>query len=175
MSAFTIQVLRDTTEKAVIKLTGNIDSGVNEDNNVRIAANTLAGALDANNMLLYTDQSVSNTAKPYYDLQVTRIMYNVSIGTAGNGFVQLAWIGSTANGIIANLSGTGEYGEQQNFPSIPNNAVASNGNIGIRTFGAQNPSSYTIWLELRKNNLHYQRGQFNDPAAFNFGDYALHP
>jgi hypothetical protein len=36
-------------------------------------------------------------------------------------------------------------------------------------------SSYTIIMELRKHNEYYQRGQLNDPAAFNYGEYALKP
>jgi hypothetical protein len=35
--------------------------------------------------------------------------------------------------------------------------------------------SYTMVIELRKNNAHYQRGQFNDPAAFNYPPYGLKP
>jgi hypothetical protein len=39
-----------------------------------------------------------------------------------------------------------------------------------------NGDSYTIILELRKDNAHYQRGQFNDPAAFNYGpNFTLRP
>jgi len=38
-----------------------------------------------------------------------------------------------------------------------------------------NGDSYTIILELRKDNAFYQRGQFNDPAAFNYGNYGPRP
>jgi hypothetical protein len=36
-------------------------------------------------------------------------------------------------------------------------------------------TSYTIVMELRKDNAHYQRGQFNDPAAFNYPPFGLTP
>jgi hypothetical protein len=35
--------------------------------------------------------------------------------------------------------------------------------------------SYTMVIELRKENEYYQRGQFNDPAAFNYGNYSIDP
>ena len=47
---FTYQILRDTTTDAVIKLTGTFDgTSGQEANNSRIQANSLFGALDANN------------------------------------------------------------------------------------------------------------------------------
>ena len=77
-NSFTYQVLRDTTEKAFIKLTANFDGSGQENNAYRIQANTLYGALDANNQLLYTSASLSNTAKPYYGLSIARIGYNIA-------------------------------------------------------------------------------------------------
>jgi hypothetical protein len=65
-----------------------------------------------------------------------------------------------------------------NWTTIPNNArgtAGAIGDLGIQTRGMIANSSYTIILELRKENEYYQRGQFNDPAAFNFGDYSLRP
>ena len=60
---FTYQVLRDTTTDAVIKLTGQFDGASgNESNTARIVANTLYGALDANNVPFYSALSASNTA-----------------------------------------------------------------------------------------------------------------
>ena len=43
----TLQVLKDTTEHAVIKLTASFDGSTQEANAVRIQANTLYGALDS--------------------------------------------------------------------------------------------------------------------------------
>jgi hypothetical protein len=36
-------------------------------------------------------------------------------------------------------------------------------------------NSYTIIMELRKHNEYYSRGQFKDPAAFNYKPYGLTP
>jgi hypothetical protein len=167
---FTYQVLKDTTEKAVIKLTGAFDGSGQESNTVRIMANTLYGALNANTVpgLL----SAGGSALPYYNLQVTRINHTVNMGSTG--YVNLYWQGTTAAPIML-LNRNGEYSADQGLPSIPNNAAGANGHIGIATSGAAANSSYSIIIELRKDNAMYQRGQFNDPSAFNYGSYGVTP
>ena len=76
------------------------------------------------------------------------------------------------------LSGNSEYDGAGNWVTIPNNAKGTsgcNGDIGIRTRGMVANTSYTIVMELRKENEYYQRGQFNDPAAFNYTPYNIRP
>jgi hypothetical protein len=92
------------------------------------------------------------------------------------GSVELFWAGNTTanNATIFYLNGNGEYGSQQN-PAIQNNAINPNGNLGINTYGVTANTAYTLILAFRKDNAHYQRGQFNDPAAFNYGSYGPKP
>jgi hypothetical protein len=74
------------------------------------------------------------------------------------------------------LNGNGEFDGMGNWTTIPNNSKGTanaTGDMGIQTRGMIANSSYTIILEFRKENEYYQRGQFNDPAAFNYGSYAL--
>jgi len=185
---FTYQILRDTTTDAVIKLTGTFDgTSGQEANNSRIQANTLFGALDANNNLLVS----GNTAKSYYDLQITGVKAVVNFTTAGTGAVEMFWngAGSTAAAQYANsatifhMNGNSDYGNGEQLPSILNNsgntalgaASVGNGDIGVYTQGATGNSAYTLIVSLRKNNTMYQRGQFNDPAAFNAGAYRITP
>lgn len=168
---FTYQVIKDTTEHTVIKLTGYFDGTGQESNSVRIQANTLYGALDANNVPLGSALSVSNTAKPYYGLQLNRLWYDCSAG----GDVQLYWA-ATTNVPLMNLNGNGEFDGMGNWTTIPNDAAGTagcKGDIGIVTRGMVANDSYTMIVELRKDNAYYQRGQFNDPAAFNYGAYAV--
>jgi hypothetical protein len=172
-NSFTYQVLKDTTEHAVIKLTGRFDSDVQEDNPNRIAANTLYGALNANTVpgLL----SSGGSALPYYGLTVHRIWYDTVNASASD--VELYW---NANPVISlmMLSGNSEFDGAGNWVTIPNAAKGTNscnGDIGIRTRGYSANTSYTIIIEVRKQNQYYQRGQFNDPAAFNYGEYAMKP
>lgn len=186
---FTYQVMRDTVVDAVIKITGNFDGSGQEANGSRIQANTLFGALDANGVPLRTSLSVSNTALSYYDLQITGVKYYVNFPTNVVGGVELYWngAGSTTAAQYANsatifhLNMQGEFGLGEQLPAIYNNsglgvtANVGNGDIGINTQGATSNSAYTLIIALRKNNAMYQRGQFNEPAAFNYGPYSLKP
>ena len=170
-NSFTYQVIKDTTEHAVIKITGSFDGTGQESNNARIAANTLYGALNANATpgLL----SSGGSALSYYGINLHRLWYDCAAG----GDVQLFWK-ATTNVPLMILNGNGEYDGAGNWTTIPNNAKGTagcNGDIGIVTRGMAANDSYTIVLELRKENEYYQRGQFNDPAAFNYGSYSLKP
>lgn len=174
-NVYSYQVLKDDTQHAVIKLTGLFDGTGQESNVARIAANTLYGAMDANNNLLVN----GNTAKPYYGLTINRVWYDVD-NNAGD--VQLYWRNTasadpTQGTPIMFLQGNGEYDGNGNWITIKNPTVTSNnnGDIALVTRGQTANASYTIILELRKDNQHYQRGQLNDPAAFNYGQFGLRP
>jgi len=181
---YTYQVLRDSHTDTIIKLTGVFDGSSNEMNVSRITANSLYGALDANSVPLRTALSVSNTALSYYDLQLTGLKYYVNFPiTAAPGGVEIFWNGAGANSMtqyansatIFHLNGQGEFGLGEQLPSILNNSNNGNGDIGIQTSGVVANAAYTLIFTLRKNNTMYQRGQFNDPAAFNYGTYSLKP
>jgi len=198
---FTYQVLRDTTTDAVIKITGIFDGSAQEANNARIAANSLSNALATNSYLVANSQGgASNTAFAYYDLQLTGLKYYVNMpvtSTSANsqGSVEIFWNGYGAtpaaqyanSATIFHLNGDGEFGLGEQIPAIPNNANnvlympnittanTANGDIGVYTQGAAANCSYTLIIAVRKNNAMYQRGQLNDPAAFNYGQYSLKP
>ena len=171
-NSFTYQVVKDTTEHVVIKLTGFFDGTGQESNAVRIQANTLYGALDSSKANLLS--STANTgALSYYGLSLNRLWYDCAAG----GDVQLFWNASTPATLIA-MNGNGEYDGMGNWTTIPNNTAGtggSKGDIGIVTRGMAANDSYTMVIEMRKDNQHYQRGQFNDPAAFNYGSYGVRP
>ena len=171
-NSFTYQVIKDTTEHVVIKLTASFDGTGQESNTIRIQANTLYGALDSSkgNLLV----SAANTgALSYYGLSLNRLWYDCAAG----GDVQLFWNAATPATLIA-MNGNGEYDGMGNWTTIPNNTAGtsgSKGDIGIVTRGMAANDSYTMVIEMRKDNQHYQRGQFNDPAAFNYGSYGVRP
>ena len=188
---FTSQILRDTTTDTVIKITGVFDGSSNEMNVSRIQANTLNNALATNGYLLANTTSLfANTPLPYYDLQLTGVKYYVNFPTNSVGGVEIFWSGNNTGNMassyansstIFHLNGDGEFGLGEQLPSILNNTgipninTAGNGDIGIQTIGVVANASYTIILSLRKNNAMYQRGQFNDPAAFNYKPYGVTP
>ena len=132
------------------------------------AACALYGALDSSKANLLSD--TANTGPlPYYGLTIHRIWYDCVNPSGAD--VELYWTADTKQ-TIGFFSGTYEYDAATNWITIPNNAKGSanaNGDIGITTRGMGANSSYTIILELRKENEYYQRGQLNDPASFNYG------
>lgn len=182
---FTYQVLRDTQTDAVIKLTGTFDGSGQESNNARIQANTLSNALATNGYLVANTQGGSaNTPLSTYNLQLTGLKYYVNFpATAPLGSVELFWNGSGAtpaaqyanSATIFHLNSQGEFGLGEQLPSILNNSVGGNGDLGVYTQGGTANSAYTLIISLRKDNAQYQRGQYNDPAAFNFGPYSIKP
>ena len=179
---FTYQILRDTQTDAVIKLTGVFDSTIPESNGSRIVANTLYGALDSSKANLLSN--TSNTgALSFYNLQLTGLKYYINFPTVNVGGVEIYWNGAGSNtynqyansATIFHLNSQGEFGLGEQLPSIVNNSVNGNGDIGIQTSGGVANAAYTLIVTLRKDNAMYQRGQFNDPAAFNAPPYNLRP
>jgi hypothetical protein len=172
-NVFTYQVLKDTTDHAVIKLTGEFDGSGQEDNPNRISANSLYGALNANTTPGLLSQGGSPL--PFYGLSIHRVWYDCV--NPSNAFVDMYWNANPTITCLA-MSGTYEYDGAGNFITIPNAAkgtTSCNGDIGIRTKGFGANTAYTIIVELRKDNAYYQRGQFNDPAAFNAPPYNIRP
>ncbi len=178
---YSYQVLKDDTQHAVIKLTGAFDGTGQEDNLKRITANSLYGALATNGFPIANVWGGSaNTPLSYHGLMLNRVWYDVDTAV---GDIQLYWantdVGVTANaGVpIIFMQGNGEYDGNGNWLTIRNTNVTANnnGDIAICTRGQVANASYTIIIELRKDNAHYQRGQFNDPAAFNYTPFALRP
>ena len=170
---FTYQILKDTTEHVIIKLTGRFDGNNQEDNAHRIQANTLYGALNANTVPGLLSQGGS--ALPYYGLNLHRIWYDTVNSAASD--VELYWYADTPVTLMM-LSGNSEYDGAGNWVTISNPAKGTsgcNGDIGLRTRGYTDATSYTMVMEFRKDNQYYQRGQFNDPAAFNYPPYGLTP
>lgn len=182
-NAFTYQVLKDTNQKAVIKITGFFDGASGDETNTsRIQANALYGALATNGYPVANVQGgAANTPLSYYGLAVEKIWFEANF--SGTGHARLTWTsGSAANTkTIIGISGqgVGVYNDNGNWITIPNNAAGTAGcvgDIGIQTFGANVANStYNIVMELRKDNTQYQRGQFNDPAAFNYPPYGVTP
>ena len=170
--ANTSQKLIDSERRVVYKWTGNTA----EPAVVKIDAGGLNFSLNANNQLLGTGTDRKQT----YRLALKKVIYDVVAGQAGNGYVELYWTNgaNTAQSVpIMNMDLCGQYSEEQGMVSIYNNANGATGDIGVRTFGMGYVANtaYTLFVELRKDNSTYQRGQLNDPAAFNYGPYSLKP
>ena len=173
-NSFHDQILKDTTEHVVIKLTGKFDGTGQENNHTRIVANSLYGAIATNGSLVANNQGgAANTPLSYYGLSLHRLWYDC----ATTGDVELYWHADVPVPLMF-LNGNGEYDGAGNWVTISNAARGNAGCVGdilVTTRGMAANDSYTLVAEFRKDNAHYQRGQFNDPAAFNYGQYAMKP
>jgi hypothetical protein len=102
-NSFSYQVIKDTTEHAVIKLTASFDGTGQESNTIRIQANTLYGAMDTSKGNLLS--SAANTgALGFYGLSIYRLWYDCAAG----GDVTLFWNADTPLPIFI-MNGNGEY------------------------------------------------------------------
>ena len=119
-NVYGINVLKDDTQHAVIKLTARFDGTGQESNTVRIQANTLYGAMDTSKGNLLS--STANTgALDFYGLSVYRLWYDCASG----GDVTLYWNAATPLPIFV-MNGNGEYDSAGNWVTIPNNLVPKN-------------------------------------------------
>jgi hypothetical protein len=174
---FSYQVLKDTNTHTVIKFTGFFDGVSGEEaNTARVRANSLFGALDTSRANLLS--STSNTGSlAYHGLSVSRVWWTSTIPSPGH--LNMYWTSDTGPSIMRISEGSGSYNDNGNMITIPNNSrgqANSNGNIGFYTHAANvNHASYTVVMELRKDNYDYSRGQDRDSAAFNYGDYGMTP
>ena len=109
-------------------------------------------------------------------LSVHRLWYDTVNAVAGD--VELYWYSTAKANTLMFLSGNCEYDGAGNWVTIPNSArgqAGCNGDIGLRTRGMTANTSYTIVIELRKDNAHYQRGHLTEPGAFNYNTYGVRP
>lgn len=168
MANFTYEILKDTTKQTVIKITG-IDLTSDESSPSKIVANSLYRALDVNNNLLVT----GNTAKPFYGLSVYRIWYDIGFKD-NNAIAYLTWKDANNTPIIS-MSGCGEYNTSGNWIAIrnPMNSGAT-GDIGFFTKNVVS-GSYSVIIELHKDNNYYDAGQLIEPNAFNYGKFGVTP
>jgi len=168
--ANSVQILVDTNKRTVIKRVGVIDS--DENTTVIIEPLKLFGALNANGAYYQTGNTtpagLANSA-----FTISRVLASVD---AEVGHIQLLWQGTTASQTIYALGvGNIDTNPQYQLPSISNNAIGPTGNVTIKTVGTTTNAAYTVIIELHKNGTYYDSGQLTDPAAFNYGAYAIRP
>ena len=168
--ANSVQILVDTNKRTVIKRVGIIDSDENE--TVIIEPLKLFGALNANGAYYQTGNTTpSGLANSAFT--ISRVLASVD---AEVGHLQLKWQGTTTSNTIYALGvGNIDTNPQYQFPSISNNALGPTGNVTIKTVGTTTNAAYTVIIELHKNGTYYDSGQLTDPAAFNYGAYAIRP
>lgn len=161
---FNYQVISDNNKKIILYLTGELDAN-GEIANTKVIGSALPGALsvDANNNVLVAN---GGTPRSTYRYTVARIAHNVNIPS---GYLRMYWEGTGTNSTLYDASGNFDFNAYNNIGVIPNSANSPTGNIIFSTVNASSNCSYSIFLEIHKNNLDYNAGQILRPNDFNFG------
>jgi hypothetical protein len=167
----TTQILIDTNKRTVIKRVGVLDS--DENATVFIEPLKLFGAINANGQYYQTGNT---TAAGFANnaFTISRVLASVD---AEVGHIQLQWQAAGGNTVTMLAYGVGSHDSnpQYQLPSISNPAIGATGNVMIKTVGTTANAAYTVIVELHKNGAYYDPGRLTDPAAFNYGPYALKP
>lgn len=165
-TTLTTQTLIDSTSRSVIKVVGV--GGGDANAKILVAAN-LAFALtsNGNNLLTLGD----NTNKKYcYRTTIRRVWGQGQLSNTG-ARVSLNWFGNSNTQIVTFGAGQFDYnfGTDGSIGSIPIPDTANcTGDIAI-TSTASGTDSWTLFLDLKKDNRDYSAGQHRDPTAFNYG------
>lgn len=157
------QVLFDKTHEARIKLTAAFDGTGQEINQVKITPVTLRGALNTTGHIL----AGNTNPRPFYNVAVKALTWSI----VGGGRVDLRFDYTGGNNLILSLQGDGSLpaGRGPGLEIHPYGANASN--ISVTTTGLNANAGYTVILDLRKEPTHFDQGQWQDKAAFNFNGY----
>lgn len=158
---FTEHRIIDSNKRALIKLTGLLDTEIS--NNVLIDVSSLAFALNSNNFIM----SSNVHQKSAYRISLKRIFGDINLP----GYLTLQWHGDSNNVTVVLGPTFAELDLDKNGINavIPNNAANTNGDLLISTVGVVANCSYTLFIDLRKDSADYDAGQTRDPIAFNRG------
>lgn len=155
----------DNNKRSLIKYV-MISDGTAESNSKLVDASTLSGALNVNNQLM-----LSNThPRTNYRTTIKRVFGQAK----ANGYFTINWQGDSNSEIVTISNGSFDY----NFENLGDNAVIPNpetnatGDILLTSYNNKTGDSFTLFVDLRKNNEDYHAGQFSDPVSFNRGPAA---
>lgn len=161
-NVITEQKLIDKNNRALLKYT-MVGDGTAQANTTLVDVSMLSGALNTSGYIM------SSNVNPlsYYGTTIRRMYGHINANNAG-GSVKLTWGGSANTDIVVLGAGYFDFNFDDNAGggAIPNNATSPTGDILYST--SLGPGgSFTLFLDLRKDNKYYDAGQSADPAAFN--------
>ena len=150
----------DSTRRKLVKYVF-ISDGTAVANTTLLDASSLQFALNS------TGQIMSSNVNP-------RSMYRTSIkrifGTAkANSYISLQWEGASNTEIVTFGDGSFDYDFQSmgDGAVIPNNETNPTGDILFSVNGNKVNDTFTLFIDLKKDNNDYDAGQTADPYAFN--------
>lgn len=164
-TVITTQTLVDTTSRSLIKIVG---VGGTDANVSLITAANLAFALTSNGRAVVTPGDTAN-AKSQYRTTVRRVFGQGQM-TAGK-YVMLHWKNDANTNMVSFGDGAFDYNfsSDGSVGSIPQPSIANTTGDILFSSTAASTDSWTLFIDLKKDNRDYSAGQIADPMAFNKG------
>lgn len=180
-----VEKLKETHRGTILKFFEHNDNPTTSSTST-IYVSKLFGALNTSHELLYPNGAddcttsvttgSTGTELSYYDLTFYRAWYD--IGSTSGGRAILYWEGdgaSTPDSPIISFAWSGDYNVEGNWIAIKNpleGKAGVKGNLKLKTF---NVSTFTVIVEVVKDNLYYNSGEIENPNVFNYGKFGVTP
>jgi hypothetical protein len=158
----------DNNKRTLVKYVF-LSDGTGVANSTLLDASTLRFALNANSQIM----SSNTHPRSSYGISIKRIF---GLGhLKNNGYVKIQWCSESNTEIVIFNDNNFDF----NFEAMGDGATIScpdaspNGDILYTTDGFTAGDTFTLFIDIRKNQSDYDQGQTADPAAFNRGNYSL--
>jgi len=150
----------DSNRRTLIKYVF-LSDGTAVANATLVDASSLAFALNTSGQIM----SSNVNPKSKYNTTIKRIFGNAK----ANSYVSLQWEGDSNTEIVTFGNGSFDYDFQSmgDGATIPNNETNPTGDILFTVNNNKNFDSFTLFIDLKKDNNDYDAGQTADPYAFN--------
>ena len=155
------QKIIDSNKRALIKYVV-VSDGSQQSNTILVNVSTLAFAMNTNGYIASSDADT----KANYTTTIKRVFGQVS---SSSGKLKLQWHGDANSEIVTMSNGSFDYDFQSmgDGATISNNDTSPTGDILFSVINNKNNDSFTLFIDLKKDNNDYDAGQTADPYAFN--------
>lgn len=150
----------DSNKRTLIKYVF-LSDGTAVANATLVDASTLQFALNTSGLIMSSNVNPRST----YRTTIKRIFGSAK----ANSYISLQWEGTSNNEIVTLTNGSFDYDFQSmgDGATIPNNEESPTGDILFSINGNKMNDTFTLFIDLRKDNNDYDAGQTADPYAFN--------
>lgn len=156
------QKIIDSTRRTLFKYVF-LSDGTAVANTTLVDASMLQFALNTSGQIMTSNANPKTT----YRTTIKRIFGSAK----ANSYVTLQWEGASNTEIVTFGNGTFDYDFQSmgDGATISNNDTSPTGDILFTVNGNKMNDSFTLFIDLKKDNNDYDAGQTADPYAFNRG------
>lgn len=154
------QKIIDSNRRTLVKFVF-LSDGTAVANTTLVDASMLNFALNTSGQIMTSNVNPKST----YRTTIKRIFGNAK----ANSYVSLQWEGASNTEIVTFGNGSFDYDFQSmgDGATVYNNDTSPTGDILFSVNNNKNNDSFTLFIDLKKDNNDYDAGQTADPYAFN--------